>query len=72
VQGRDAKDFEAAYWLAYDDHNLYLFVEVTDTTPMQNALKDDSMWASDCLELFTGYEEFGPGRQPAVFATARC
>jgi Carbohydrate family 9 binding domain-like len=61
VQGRDAKDFEASYWLAYDDQNLYVFAEVIDSTPMQNDLKDESMWANDCLELFTGYDNLDQG-----------
>jgi len=57
VMGQDAKDLEANYWLAWDKDNLYVFAEITDPTPMQNKMKDDTIWAADGLELFTGYED---------------
>ena len=61
VLGQDAKDFEATYRLAWDDDNLYVFIEVTDTTPMQNREADDSIWANDAIEMFTGYEDLDIG-----------
>jgi hypothetical protein len=61
VVGQDAKDFEATYRLAWDDENLYVFIEVTDPTPMQNQQPDELMWANDAIEIFTGYDDLQTG-----------
>jgi hypothetical protein len=56
VLGENAANFEGSFRLAWDDTNLYLFAEVVDPTPMQNNLPNEKVWASDCIELFTGPE----------------
>lgn len=61
VLGHGTDRFEAAYRLAWDDHNLYLYAEVTDSTPMQNKRDNKQIWADDSIELFTGPEQPGEG-----------
>jgi hypothetical protein len=61
VQGGDAKDFEATFRLAWDDANLYLFIEVSDPTPMKNSQKPENIWNGDAVELFIGHEDLGEG-----------
>jgi len=61
VQGRDAEGFEATFRLAYDDTNLYVFVEVTDPTPMMNTQKPENIWNADAIELFIGSEDLNQG-----------
>jgi hypothetical protein len=61
VQGRDAQGLEATFRLAWDDANLYLFVEVSDPTPMKNSQKPQNIWNGDAIELFIGHEDLDQG-----------
>ena len=61
VVGQDASGFEANYRLAWDDDNLYVFIEITDDTPMQNNNPNDAIWANDAVELFTGFDDLNSG-----------
>jgi len=61
VLGQSAKDFEATYRLAWDDANLYVYVDVTDLTPAGNDRNDDELYAGDCIEVFTGFENLAQG-----------
>lgn len=61
VQGRDANGLEAAFRLAWDDVNLYLFVEVSDPTPLKNSQEPKDIWNGDAIELFIGHEDLGQG-----------
>ena len=61
AQGRDANGFEATFRLAYDNTNLYLFVEVTDATPMKNDQRPEGIWNGDAVELFIGHEDITVG-----------
>jgi len=64
VQGSDAKGFEATFRLAWDDANLYLFIEVSDPTPLKNSQKPEDIWNGDAVELFIGHEDVGQGGPP--------
>ncbi len=61
VMGRAAENFEASFRLAWDDTNLYVYAEIVDTTPMQNQAKDESIWGSDSIEVFIGYDNLNEG-----------
>lgn len=61
VLGEDASNFEATFRLAWDDQNLYVYVEVRDPTPMVNTAPDERVWRDDCIELFTGFENLNEG-----------
>ncbi|HCE45264.1 MAG TPA: hypothetical protein DET40_17125 [Lentisphaeria bacterium] len=61
VEGASAGEAEANFRLAYDDSNLYIHVEVTDATPMQNKNTKDMLWSGDGLELFIGSENIEQG-----------
>ena len=61
VQGSDATGFEATFRLAWDDTNLYLFIEVSDPTPMKNAQRPEEIWNGDAVELFIGHEDLAEG-----------
>ncbi len=61
VQGRDANGFEATFRLAWDDVNLYLFVEVSDPTPLKNSQRPENIWNGDAVELFIGREDLDQG-----------
>jgi len=61
VEGAKADESEANFRLAYDDSNLYIHVEVTDSTPMLNKHKDGMLWSGDGLELFIGSENIDQG-----------
>lgn len=61
VQGRDANGFEATFRLAWDDTNLYLFVEVSDPTPLKNTQQPEDIWNGDAIELFIGHEDLAQG-----------
>ena len=64
VQGSDAKGFDATFRLAWDDANLYLFVEVSDPTPLKNSQKPEDIWNGDAVELFIGHEDLAQGGPP--------
>jgi hypothetical protein len=57
VLGADAGGVEGVFRLCWDDANLYLMVDVTDSTPMQNSHKGDALWSGDGVELFLGSEQ---------------
>ncbi len=61
VHGENAKDLEATFRAAWDDQSFYLYVEITDATPMVNSNKDDAIWAADCIEVFFGAENLDQG-----------
>jgi len=66
VEGSDAGGLEAAFRLCWDDKSLYLLAEMTDSTPMQNTRRGDSIWGGDATELFIGHEKLDqPG--PLLF-----
>lgn len=57
VSGKDGKGLEAAYKVAWDDQNLYLLVNITDPTPLNNTKNGEHLWAGDGIELFIGSEK---------------
>lgn len=57
VEGARADGLEASFRACWDDTNLYLMVEITDSTPMLNNQKGDRIWIGDAVELFVGSEE---------------
>ena len=57
VLGADATGMSAAFRLAWDEKNLYVFVDVIDKTPGKNARKTADLWQGDGIELFLGTEE---------------
>ncbi len=61
VHGSDAEGFDATFRLAWDDANLYLFVEVSDPTPLKNSQKPEDLWNGDAVELFIGHEDLAEG-----------
>ncbi|MBN2291581.1 MAG: hypothetical protein JXM70_04095, partial [Pirellulales bacterium] len=46
--------FEASFRVAWDEKNLYLYIEVVDSTPMCNDMAGPSIWNGDAVELFVG------------------
>ena len=65
TNGRDSKGVEASFKVCWDEDALYLLVNVTDPTPMQNQRSGADLWAADGIELFLGSEaidEAGPLR----------
>ena len=57
ASGKDGKGLEAAYKVAWDAQNLYLLVNITDPTPLNNTKDGDRLWAGDGVELFIGSEK---------------
>lgn len=57
VGGKDGKGLEATYKLAWDAENLYVIVNITDPTPLNNGRKGDHLWDGDGIELFIGSEK---------------
>ncbi len=57
VAGKDAAGFGAAFKLAWDADNLYLLVNVTDPTPLNNRREGAELWDGDCVEIFLGSEQ---------------
>lgn len=57
VGGKDGKGLEATYKLAWDADNLYVLVNVTDATPLNNLRTGDRLWDGDGIELFIGSEK---------------
>ncbi len=57
VLGADPGDFEASFRACYDQDNLYLMVELIDSTPMNNTQKAEMLWSGDAVELFIGSEK---------------
>lgn len=53
--------FEATFRAAWDDQYLYLYVEVSDPTPMRNAQDASRIWNGDAVEIFIGTEDFEQG-----------
>ncbi len=57
VAGAEAAGVEGAFWLCWDDQNLYLLGHVTDPTPQRNDQTGASLWNGDGLEVFLGPED---------------
>lgn len=57
VGGKDGKGLEATYKVAWDADNLYLIVNITDPTPLNNGRSGDRLWDGDGVELFIGSEK---------------
>ncbi|NBD26923.1 S-layer homology domain-containing protein [Paenibacillus glycinis] len=56
ILGAQKPDVSAAFDLAWDADNLYVYAHVSDPTPMQNAYEGFDIWNGDALELFVGPE----------------
>ncbi len=57
VSGKDGKGLEGAFKVAWDAQNLYLLVNITDPTPLNNTKHGDKIWSGDGVELFIGSEK---------------
>ncbi len=55
--GKDDTSLEATFKLAWDDTNLYLLINVTDPTPLNNSRQGAELWQGDGVELFIGSEK---------------
>ncbi len=63
VSGSDNKDLQADFKVCWDDTHLYILVNVTDESPMQNEHTGADIWNADAIELFIGsrqLEQPGP------------
>lgn len=58
---RDAAGATGKVWLAWDDKNIYNYVEVNDTTPNHN---HENAWEVDCVEFFIDWNS-SEGEDPA-------
>ena len=56
VLGMNADGFGASFHVAWDDENVYIFVDVQDPTPMQNKHTGNNIWGADAVELFIGWD----------------
>jgi len=65
VSGPDAGSLEGDFKLCWDNENLYLFVQVTDPTPMINPSMGDKIWSGDAIELFIGPDNIDEGGEVA-------
>lgn len=65
VLGSDAGSLEGDFKLSWDKDNLYLFVQVTDPTPMLNANAGGDIWNGDGIELFIGPDNIDEGGELA-------
>lgn len=61
VDGADANGLDAAFKLCWDDENLYLLVDVNDSTPMKDGMTGADIWSCDGIELFIGSENLDKG-----------
>lgn len=61
VAGRETGGVEAAFKVCWDEKNLYLLANVTDSTPMLNGHTGGDLWNADVLELFIGSERLDQG-----------
>ena len=61
VLGRGSDGVEASFKVCWDEENLYLLANVTDSTPMMNEATGGSLWCGDGLEVFLGGENLGQG-----------
>lgn len=57
----EGKPVNGDFRLAWDDTNLYLFIQVKDPTPMQNDATGDGLWQADSVEMFIGPENLNAG-----------
>lgn len=64
VTGSDAHGLEASFKLCYDDQNLYVLVDILDSTPMMSVVAPESLWSADGVELFIGHEMLDQPGQP--------
>lgn len=56
VGGRDGTGLEASLKVAWDAQNLFLLVNITDPTPLNNLREGDRLWDGDGVEVFIGSE----------------
>jgi hypothetical protein len=64
--GKDGTGLGATFKVAWDDKNLYVIVNVTDPTPLNNKAEGNKLWSGDGVELFIGSEKLAqPG--PLLF-----
>ena len=47
----------AKAWTLWDEENLYVYVEVNDTTPGGVPTKDDPAWENESIEIYVDYED---------------
>lgn len=59
VLGKNAGNLDADFRLCWDENNLYLFVQVRDSTPARNKSPGTKLWSGDSLELFLGGDAIG-------------
>jgi len=59
--GRESGGTEVAFKVCWDDINLYLLANVTDSTPMMNTQQGGHLWSGDVLEIFIGSEKQDQG-----------
>ena len=57
VVGSEKVGLQGAFRLAWDDAALYLLIEVSDPTPLQNEQQGADLWNADAIELFIGHEQ---------------
>lgn len=57
IEPKGSGDFEATFRVAWNDENLYLYIEVSDATPMLNTKDGPGIWDGDAVELFVGTDE---------------
>ena len=57
VGGKDGKGLEAAFKVSWDAQNLYVLVNITDPTPLNNGRHGEGLWDGDGVELFIGSEK---------------
>jgi len=63
VLGNDipGKPASADFRMAWDETNLYLFIQVKDPTPMQNEATGAGLWSGDSIEMFVGGDNLTQG-----------
>jgi hypothetical protein len=56
VLGGDGAGLEASFKACWDDADLYLLVQITDPTPLENGASGERLWDGDGVEVFVGSE----------------
>ncbi len=57
VLGADSAGTSAAFRVAWDKKNLYIFADVVDSTPGKSSVKGADLWQGDGVEIFLGVED---------------
>lgn len=55
--GVGGETIQARFDFLWDEAKLYMFVDVTDPTPMKNDYRDSYVWRGDGVELFVGPDQ---------------